>query len=388
MEIKDHSSITLLPTAKASSSDKYIEMPDMYSSLWKKVFIGANNLKASDIHIHQYENELRIQFRIHGEKILFESRRGGKSFRDQFINRLKQIAGFNLSVNDEAQDRAFSLKTTISRYRGIITPAVFGEYVVFRIIRESDLPSLDYLNMNINTLADLKNTLSMKQGFICITGPTGSGKSNTLQASLMSMKRDSKNIITIEDPIERILPDITQQQISTKLTWDKAIKSAMRQDPDVILIGEIRDRESASLALEAAQTGHLVLSTLHTNDASGVVDRLIGLGVEKRLIAENLLYVSAQRLLLLLCPFCKIIAGDIFFTRGAGCQSCGKGKGVIGRIPIIEYFTKPNPESILSYSKTTFRKKELKTNLYLECFELVKKGQVDCEELKNWEEYK
>jgi type IV pilus assembly protein PilB len=388
MEVKEQASINLLPTAKASNSDKYLEMPDMYSSFWKKVFIGANNSKASDIHIHQYENELRIQFRIHGEKVLFDSRRGEKSFRDQFINRLKQIVGFNLSVNDDAQDRAFSLKTTSSRYRGIITPAVFGEYVVFRIIREDDLPSLDNLNMKPDTLLELRNTLSMKQGFICITGPTGSGKSNTLQASLMSMKRDSKNIITIEDPIERILPDITQQQISNKLTWNKAIKSAMRQDPDVILIGEIRDRESASLALEAAQTGHLVLSTLHTNDASGVVDRLIGLGVEKRLIAENLLYVSAQRLLLLLCPICKKIAGDIFYTRGEGCDSCGKGKGVIGRIPIIEYFTRPNPESILSYSKSIFRKTELKTNLYLECFDLVKKGLVDCEELKNWEEYK
>lgn len=380
--------MNLLPTARASSSDKFLEMPDMYSSLWRKVFISANELKASDIHIHQYENELRVQFRIHGEKVLFESRFGEKSIRDQFINRLKQVVGFNLSVNDEAQDRAFSLKLTSSRYRGVITPAVFGEYIVFRIIRDSDLPCLEKLNMKSETLEDMKSALKMKQGFICITGPTGSGKSNTLQASLMSMKRDSKNIITIEDPIERILPDITQQQITSKLTWEKAIKSAMRQDPDVILVGEIRDKESASLALEAAQTGHLVLSTLHTNDASGVVDRLIGLGVEKRLIAENLLFVSAQRLLLLLCPNCKKVAGDYFYTRGEGCSVCGSGAGIVGRVPIIEYFTSPSPTSILDYSKSSFRKKELKTNLYIECFDLTRKGLVDCEELKNWEEYK
>lgn len=386
MEIAKKNEINLLMTAKANSPDKFLEMIDMYSSFWKRIFLEANEKKASDIHIHQFDFELRIQLRIHGEKILIESKKGEKNFRDQFINRLKQIAGFNLSVNDEAQDRAFTLKLTNSRYRGVSSPSTFGEYIVFRIIRETEVPNLNKLNMGENTLIEMSKALSMKQGFICITGPTGSGKSNTLQASLMSMNRMSKNIITIEDPIERILPDITQQQITDRLTWKQAIKTAMRQDPDVILIGEIRDEESASLALEAAQTGHLVLSTLHTNDASGVVDRLIGLGVEKRLISENLLYVSAQRLISLLCPKCKKVAGDFFYTRGKGCQYCYLG--IVGRIPIIEYFTKPHPDSIIHFKKSEFRKTELKTNLYLECFGLVKKGVVDIEELKNWEEYK
>lgn len=379
---------TLLQTARASDSDKYLNMPDLYSKHWKKIFLEANLKNASDIHIHQFSAELRILFRIHGEKVLIESIHGEKDFRDQYINRLKQIVGFNLSVNDEAQDSAFALRETKSRYRGIISPAAFGEYIVFRTIREEDLPSLENSNIKQVTKDDLIKCLESKQGFICITGPTGSGKSTTLQASLMYLPRITKNVITIEDPIERIIPDITQQQISHKLTWEKAIKSAMRQDPDIILIGEIRDKESASLALEAAQTGHLVLSTLHTNDASGVVDRLIGLGVDRKLIAENLLYVSAQRLVLLLCPKCKIPKDDIYFIRGNGCKNCETGKGVIGRIPIIEYFIKPSADSIINFSKKEFRKNEMKSTLYGECFDLIKRGLVDYEELKNWEEYK
>jgi type II secretory ATPase GspE/PulE/Tfp pilus assembly ATPase PilB-like protein len=236
------------------------------------------------------------------------------------------------------------------------------------------------------TEKDLRYAMSQKQGFICITGPTGSGKSTTLQSILMEVDRAKKKVITIENPVERIIPSTLQKEITHKVGWKTAIKMALREDPDIILIGEIRDRESAELALEAAQTGHLVFSTLHTNDVAGIVDRLIGLGVERRLIADNLLFVSAQRLVQRLCSNCKVRLADGFYVRGSGCEHCtAKGvKGIKGRLPIVEYSFYPSPESIIEFDKKNFETTQVATSLENECIRWIKAGEVDEKELKHW----
>lgn len=384
MVIKD----SYLSIAKANSSDDVIGKKDFFSLTWKKVFEEAHTSKASDIHIQQFEDSIRVRLRILGELCITQEILETSEIRTTLINRLKSLCHFELNVNDEAQDRAFSLKLTSSRYRGVVTPGVFGENFVFRIIREEELPTIKNCLLPSQIEKDLIYAINRKQGFICITGPTGSGKSTTLQATLMEISRIKKNVITIEDPVERIIPDIVQQQITSKLTWPKAIKAAMRQDPDVILVGEIRDHESASLALEAAQTGHLVLSTLHTNDVSGIVDRLIGLGVDRKLIADNLLFISAQRLAQKLCPHCRIANQHGGYDVGNGCDHCiqSKIKGIIGRQPIIEYSLHPESDSIMSFDKSRFKATQLKASLYSEAKRLSLEGVIATEEANQWEE--
>jgi type II secretory ATPase GspE/PulE/Tfp pilus assembly ATPase PilB-like protein len=377
-----------LTIAKANTSDDVIEKKDFFSMTWKKVFTEAHENKASDIHVQQFEHFIRVKLRILGDLCISQEVTETEEVRTTLINRLKAICHFELNVNDEAQDRSFSLKATNSRYRGVVTPGIFGENFVFRIIREEELPTIKNCLLPLQIEKDLLYAINRKQGFICITGPTGSGKSTTLQATLMEIARVKKNVITIEDPVERIIPDTVQQQISHKLTWAKAIKAAMRQDPDVILIGEIRDRESASLALEAAQTGHLVLSTLHTNDVSGIVDRLIGLGVDRKLIADNLLFISAQRLVQKLCPSCRTSNEHGGYDLGPGCAQCegSKVKGIIGRQPIVEYSLQPDPKSILDFNKQDFKKNQLKTSLYSEALRLSQDGIISTDEANQWEE--
>ncbi|MBF0206357.1 MAG: Flp pilus assembly complex ATPase component TadA [Oligoflexia bacterium] len=381
----------LLHTARPVSPDETLQRRDFASNFWREIFVAASEQKATDIHIQQFGDRIRIRFRLQGELVIVQEFFEDPLTRGTVINRLKQICNLDLSSNDIAQDQATYIKLTGARYRVALVPGVFGENIVLRVIRDADIPALDKIGMRPPILADLKSALLQKQGFICITGPTGSGKSTTLQAAIMSIDRIGKNIITIEDPVERFLPDITQEQISKKLDWSMAIKMAMRQDPDVILVGEIRDRESAQLALEAAQTGHLVLSTLHTNDVAGIVDRLIGLGVDRKLIADNLLFISAQRLVQTLCA-CKIpvsttppASSSTPFTRNRdGCQLCQKVKGIGGRKPIVEYALKPDPAAINNFNKKDFKNTQLKTSLYRECEFLVNNGEVDYMELAGW----
>ena len=379
-----HSS--LLKIARSSSPEELIQKGDLFSSMWREVFVTAEKMKASDIHIIQEDDDVIVKLRILGDLFTIKEIPNENDIRTILINRLKAICRFDLSVTDEAQDRAFSLKITNSRYRSVLTPGIFGENFVFRVIRETDLPRISDCSIPDHISTDLLFAINQRQGFICITGPTGSGKSTTLQAAIMEIDRLKKNVITIEDPVERIIPGVVQQQITSKLTWAKAIKSAMRQDPDVILVGEIRDVESAKLALEASQTGHLVLATLHTNNVAGIVDRLIGLGVEKRIIADNLLFISAQRLVQRLCPDCRIKRLDFGFDRGKGCDKCSDSKiaGIKGRTSLIEYSFRPNSESIINFNKETFEHKELKTTLASEAKRLASIGEISFDEFQYW----
>jgi len=374
-------------TASPISADDYTGKKDFLSGFWRSVFIEANDLNASDIHVKQEPRRVYIEFRIDGSLQEVREYTQDKSTRLSLTNRLKQIANADLSVQNEPQSCSFYLTLTNSRYRLEISPvAQIGEYFVLRIIRENDIPSLENCNLRPNAFNDLRKALSQKKGLICITGPTGSGKSTTLQACLMSMDRVRNNILSIENPTERNLERVTQMEITPTFTWKKAIKSAMRLDPDIVMIGEIRDEESASLALEFSQTGHLVLTTLHTNDTASTIDRLIGLNVDRHLIADNLLLVAAQRLIKKLCPDCKEATEDGRFTCGNGCKTCclnaNSAIGISGRIPIFEYSFMPPSESIFNFNKKDFSKNHLKSSLRDECLYLIEQGLVDCKELE------
>lgn len=373
-----------MDTARASTPDDILAKNDFQSSFWRRVFIDANEIKASDIHVENYKNLLSIRCRIKGDLCELKTHKGDTQYIRNIIIRLKQICRMDLSKNDIAQDKSISLDLTKSRYRIALSPTVFGENFVFRIIKDEDIPSLSNLHLPKNTEIALRDSINKKQGFICITGPTGSGKSTTLQSILMELDRKKKKVITIENPVERIVPYTMQKEISDNVCWKTAIKMALREDPDIILIGEIRDKESAELALEAAQTGHLVFSTLHTNDVAGIVDRLIGLGIENRLIAENLLFVSAQRLIQKLCSKCKLETNDNRFTRGNGCSNCDNS-GIEGRLPVVEYSYLPDASSILHFDKKTFIKNELKTSLKDEIFRWINMGLVDENESRFWQ---
>lgn len=377
---------TFLSTARARSADELLLKKDFQSLFWKDVFDAANEYDSSDIHIEQTKEGLLIRLRVQGELMTYKSLIEEQSEVRGLIIRLKQVCGLDISVNDEAQDRSVSFESTNSRYRIALSPSVFGENFVFRVIKDDYIPKLSKLFLPTETEKDLRLAMSQKQGFICITGPTGSGKSTTLQSILMELDREKKKVITIENPVERIIPHTLQKEITHKVGWKTAIKMALREDPDIVLIGEIRDAESAELALEAAQTGHLVFSTLHTNDVAGIVDRLIGLGVDRRLIADNLSFVSAQRLIPRLCPNCKIKYADGHYIRGKGCSKCEtKGAaGITGRLPIVEYSFFPERDSILNFNKEIFECNQLKTTLESECLKWVAKGEVDQNELQFW----
>lgn len=368
--------------SRSLGPDELMRKNDVFSSIWRDIFTRAHTEKTSDIHIETFSNMIRVRFRKNGELLIIKEFTEAELL-DQLMIRLKEISGLDISTRDETQDCAFELSSFGSRYRAALCPAVYGETVVLRVIQESQLPKLADCRLSPQAEKDLRHALNQEKGFICITGPTGSGKSTTLQACLMETDRLSKKVITLEDPVERKIPDVVQQQISSKLTWAKGIKIAMRQDPDIILVGEIRDPESAALALQAAQTGHLVLSTLHTNDVPGIVDRLIGLGVDRQVLAENLLFISAQRLIPTLCPSCKVNTGTNHYSRGAGCDQCN-GQGLHGRTAILEYALTPSVDRILGFSRAEFIKSELRQTLKGEVAKLIENGQVDC---SYWNQY-
>jgi type II secretory ATPase GspE/PulE/Tfp pilus assembly ATPase PilB-like protein len=361
--------------SRSLNADELIRKNDVFSCIWRDIFQIAHDQGTSDIHIETFSDKIRVRVRKNGELIVIKEF-ADADLLDQLMIRLKEIAGLDISVRDEPQDSAFELNSCASRYRAALCPGIFGETIVLRVIQDHALPNLADCNLSPAAENDLRQALSQEKGFICITGPTGSGKSTTLQACLMEINRLAKKVITLEDPVERKIPDVVQQQISSKLTWAKGIKIAMRQDPDIILVGEIRDPESAALALQAAQTGHLVLSTLHTNDVAGIVDRLIGLGVERQVLAENLLFISAQRLLPTLCMGCRILLADGHASRGPGCSAC-EGQGLRGRTAILEYAMRPASRSILAFSRADFVASQLRQSLAGEILKLVSLGLVD-----------
>jgi len=312
--------------------------------------------RASDIHIEPGEHDLRVRYRIDG--VLHEVMRPPKNIQSGIVSRLKIMADINIAERRVPQDGRIS--ATIGG-RGIdlrvaTLPTVYGEKVVMRILDKSTaLLRLDDLGFLETNRSRFEQAYRQPYGTILVTGPTGSGKSTTLYATLNIVNDESKNVITVEDPVEYRLAGINQVQVNAKagLTFAAALRSILRSDPDIVLVGEIRDRETATIAIEAALTGHLVLSTLHTNDASSTPTRLVEMGVEPFLVASALDCIVAQRLARRLCPKCRqayqptpvelIAAGwsedevedlaEVF--RPVGCQACGK-TGFHGRFALHE----------------------------------------------------
>lgn len=372
----------LMPVARTRLPDEILAERTYDSIFLSEMFEDAQTSGASDIYLRQHKDHetwkmsLVIEFSIHGEKHIYKVEEG--ALIADLFNRLKRISRCNLATVEDCQDKAFELASTKSRYRLSLMPTAFGEAFVIRQI-SSELPTLANSNLPQAIERDFLWALHQRQGLVLVTGPTGSGKSTTLQAGIMEIDRKKLEVLAIEDPVERIIPGVKHVPITEHVTWHKAIRSALRSAPKVILIGEIRDDESAGLAMEAAQTGHLVLSTLHTNSVSTTVDRLIEMGVRRSLLADNLLFITGQRLLQQICHECRR-PGLIGFKRGEGCSNCSLG--ISGRIPLVEYCKKPSRASILNFDKDNFEKSELKASFGSEAERLVRKGLVDELELE------
>jgi len=311
--------------------------------------LEAIKARASDIHIEPFEKHLSIRYRIDGE--LFEMQPPSEQLTAAIISRIKIMSKMDISEKRLPQDGAFSLKmgnTTID-FRVSTLPTIFGEKIVIRILDKSSIMhKLDDMGLSGKMLDHYREAINKPYGLIFITGPTGSGKSTTLYATLKEIATPDKNVITIEDPVEYRLDGINQMQVKANigLTFASGVRTSLRQDPDIILVGEVRDLETAQSCVRASLTGHLVLSTLHTNDAASSIMRLKDFGIEPFLIGSSLLLVEAQRLVRRLCPKCKEpvvpssqeietfkLAGTIYKPKG--CEACRKS-GYKGRIGIYE----------------------------------------------------
>lgn len=308
---------------------------------------------ASDIHLESTEQGLRVRYRIDG--VIYFHQMIDASIMQQALSRLKLITRLNIAEKRVPQDGKLSLKfndRTID-LRVSTFPTIHGEKIVVRILdRAHNKIELDQLGFQQTMLADFKHLITRNNGFLLVTGPTGSGKTTTLYAALSHIRTDEKNIVTLEDPVEYNLDGITQGHIHPEagFTFEKGIRGMLRQDPDVLMIGEIRDKQTAHVAIEAALTGHVVLSTLHTNDSIGTIMRLMDMGIEPFLINASLSGVLAQRLARKICSSCRVPAkptqqDKIVMQRlgiyvetiykGIGCVGCFK-LGYKGRIGIFE----------------------------------------------------
>ncbi|MBT9508334.1 ATPase, T2SS/T4P/T4SS family [Rhodoferax sp.] len=283
---------------------------------------------ASDIHIEPYERHSSVRFRVDGN--LREVVRPNRALHAALISRLKIMAELDIAERRLPQDGRISLRigTRAVDVRVSTLPSAHGERAVLRLLDKSESKlSLESVGMQGAVLKRFEHLIAQPHGIILVTGPTGSGKTTTLYAALQRLDARASNIMTVEDPIEYELAGIGQTQVNAKidLTFAKALRAILRQDPDVIMIGEIRDFETAQIAIQASLTGHLVLATLHTNDASSAVTRLTDMGVEPFLLSSSLLGVLAQRLVRKLCTQCH----------GPGCEHCGH-TGYAGRTGVFE----------------------------------------------------
>jgi type IV pilus assembly protein PilB len=312
--------------------------------------------RASDIHVEPQKDHLRIRYRIDG--ILQEKQKLPRNIQAGVLSRIKIMSNMDIAERRKPQDGRISLRIENKAidFRVSSLPTIYGEKIVLRILDKSSamvpLENLGFLN---DTLSLFNNVISQPYGMIIISGPTGAGKTTTLYSVLNRLNMPGKNIVTVEDPVEYQMDGLNQVQVNVKadMTFANGLRSILRQDPNIILIGEIRDGETAQIAIESALTGHLVLSTLHTNDAPSVATRLIDMGIEPFLIASSLIGATAQRLARKICPDCKqpyvppasALEGlglstrgkleDVTFFKGAGCAKCG-GSGYRGRTGIHE----------------------------------------------------
>ena len=308
--------------------------------------------QASDIHIETFEERLSVRYRIDG--VLTEILSPKRMLAPLLVSRLKVMAKLDIAEKRVPQDGRISVRIAGHGIdiRMSTIPSAFGERVVLRLLdKQAGQLNLSELRMNEQVDQTYRSALASPHGIILVTGPTGSGKTTTLYAGLSSINETSRNILTIEDPVEYMLPGVGQTQVNTKvdMTFARGLRAILRQDPDIVMVGEIRDLETAEIAVQASLTGHLVLSTLHTNTAIGAVTRLRDMGVEPFLLSSSLLCVMAQRLVRLLCTECRqpydpdeverdrlsIADGSAVLYRPRGCEHCNM-TGYRGRMGIYE----------------------------------------------------
>jgi general secretion pathway protein E len=303
--------------------------------------------RSSDIHIEPFEKEFRVRFRVDG--VLFNQEPPPRELKAAIISRLKLMAKLNIAERRLPQDGRIKIRILGREVdlRVSTLPTLYGESVVMRLLDRSagDFYDLRRLGFDEHMLARMEHFTGLPHGIFLVTGPTGSGKSTTLYSALKRINIPDKKIITIEDPVEYQMDGINQIHVNPQigLTFAAGLRHIVRQDPDVIMVGEIRDRETADIAIRAALTGHLVFSTLHTNDAPSAITRLTDMGVENYLLTSSLVAVLAQRLVRVICKHCKSPAGralspdgeSVASWRGAGCPEC-RGTGYTSRVGIFE----------------------------------------------------
>jgi general secretion pathway protein E len=318
------------------------------------VFYQAVKKRASDIHIQIYEQKGEIKYRING--ILTHHIELDRNIINLVVNRIKVISNLDISEKRIPQDGRTQIKVASKNLdiRVSVMPTYYGERITLRLLAESDeVPSLELLGFNKDMITKIRKTITKPYGILLVTGPTGSGKSTTLHSILQEIISEEKNIITIEDPVEYKSNKISQIQVNSKLglTFANGLKSILRQDPDIIMVGEIRDSETAKIAIQSALTGHLVFSTLHTNNSILAIERLLDMGIEKFLITSSLLGIIAQRLVRVLCNECKTIdnnaesiktelglSQDATIYKANGCDKCNSS-GYTHRMAVGEFFT-------------------------------------------------
>jgi len=371
------------------------------------ILIRAYKLKVSDIHIEPYEKVMRVRYRLDG--VCKTMMNLPLKIRNAVISRVKIMSKLDIAERRLPQDGRIKMKLGRRAeidFRVSVLPTLFGEKIVLRLLDKSNLQlDMTKLGFEEESLADFKEAIHKPYGMVLVTGPTGSGKTTTLYSALADLNKDDVNIMTAEDPVEFNLMGINQVQMHDEigLNFAASLRSFLRQDPDIILVGEIRDYETAEIGIKAALTGHLVLSTLHTNDAPATINRLLNMGVEPFLVASAVIMVVAQRLARRVCEGCKQAVEvpvkalvDIGFTeeeasqitcyKGEGCTTCG-GTGYKGRVALYEVMVVTDDvKEIILQGGTTFEIKEAAINsgmrsLRMSGLQKIKEGMATIEEV-------
>jgi len=319
--------------------------------LINKLIEKALELKASDIHFEPYLESFRVRFRIDGDLVLATNINNEKN--KEVVNRIKVMANLNITEKRKPQDGRIlhDFDNRKIDIRVSVLPVKYGEKIVLRLLdRKGDIITLKSLGLLEDQLKIFREALLLKNGIILVTGPTGSGKTTTVYSLLNEINKESKNISTIEDPVEYSIEGINQTMVNEDigLTFSAVLRSVLRQDPDIIVIGEMRDKETTEIAIRSALTGHLVISTMHTNDAVSTVTRLINMGIDPFLLTASVRFIIAQKLMKVNCPVCSHpyqpdksllrylgLPEDGIYYRGLGCNRCN-GIGTKGRTAVFE----------------------------------------------------
>ena len=380
--VQDNEEIDLAALARASEDAPVVRLVNV-------LLVDSLRRGASDIHVEPYEKDFRIRFRVDG--VLYDVMHPPLAIRDPLISRLKIMSKLDIAEKRLPQDGRIKIKVKVDArsreldFRVSTLPTLFGEKVVLRLLDKDKLMlDMTKLGFEEESLEKFKRNIENPYGMVLVTGPTGSGKTNTLYSALQALNTSETNIMTAEDPVEFNLPGINQVQMKEQigLNFAAALRSFLRQDPNIILVGEIRDFETAEIAIKAALTGHLVLSTLHTNDAPSTISRLVNMGIEPFLVATSVNIIQAQRLIRKVCTNCKETvhypieglveigftaeeAPDIEIFKGRGCKTCnGTGfKGRIGLYEVMEITDELRELIIIGASAMELRRKAMEVGM-------------------------